>query len=96
MIASQIIDSDRRCPFDGKLMMLEIGQDDISGWVRQVHTCWDCNYTEIDENWPRPRLVPKSGPSLAERLAAQRLGVEVPVSAWVYPGEVPQTYPDAS
>lgn len=94
MITSQIIDSDRRCPFDGKLMMVEIGQDDVSGWTRQVHQCWSCGYDEIDENWPRPRLVKRDGPSMAERLAAQRLGVDVPVSQWVYPGEVPQTYPE--
>lgn len=96
MITSQIIDSDRRCPFDGKLMMLEIGQDDISGWTRQVHMCWSCDYREIDENWPRPKLVKRDGPSLADRLAAQRLGEDVPVSEWVYPGEVPQTYPEAA
>jgi hypothetical protein len=89
LLSSQIIDSDRRCPFDGKLMMLEVGQDDTSGWVRQVHMCWDCTYTEIDENWPRPKLVRKSGPSMADRLAAQRLGVEVSVWDYVYPGDVP-------
>ena len=79
MITSQIIDSDRRCPHCSKLMILEIGQDDTSGWVRQVHQCWSCGYVEIDENWPRrPRLVHKSGPSLAQRLAKQRLeGVEL-------------------
>ena len=56
-------DSDRRCPYDGKRMMLEVGQDDtsgdqMSGWVRMRHVCWHCDYTEIDENWQRPRLVP--------------------------------------
>lgn len=91
MITSQIIDSDRRCPFDGKLMMLEIGQDDTSGWARQVHSCWSCGYDEIDENWPRPKLVKREGPTMADRLAAQRLGVEVSVWDFVYPGEVPQT-----
>lgn len=94
--SNQIIDSDRRCPHCSKLMMLEIGQDDISGWTRQVHSCWSCGYDEIDENWPRPRLVPKSGPTLAERLTAQRLGIEIPVSEFVYPDEVPETYPEAS
>lgn len=95
MSGVQIIDSDRRCPFDGKLMMLEIGQDDTSGdaksgSVRMVHMCWHCDYTEIDENWKRPRLVVKSGPTMAERLKAQRLGAEVNVWDFVYPGEVPR------
>jgi hypothetical protein len=77
VLSSQIIDSDRRCPFDEKLMMLEIGQDDTSGWARQVHLCWHCSYSEIDENWPRPRLV-KPGETLAEKLARNRLeGVEL-------------------
>lgn len=78
MITSQVIDSDRRCPFDGKLMMVEIGQDDVSGWTRQVHDCWSCGYREIDENWPRPRVVRRAGPTMAELLLAQRLeGVEL-------------------
>lgn len=78
LLNSQIIDSDRRCPHCSKLMMLEIGQDDASGWTRQVHNCWSCGYTEIDENWKPPRLVRKTGPTLAQRLAEQRLlGVEL-------------------
>lgn len=87
-MTTQIIDSDRRCPHCSKLMMLDIGQDDISGWTRQVHHCWSCDYREIDENWPRPKLV-RTGPTMAERLAAQRLGVEVSVWDYVYDGEVP-------
>lgn len=75
-------DSDRRCPRDGKKMLVEIGQrdyvgDDTVGLVEMVHQCWSCGYTERDDQWKRPRL--NTGPTLAERLRKQRLeGVEIP------------------
>lgn len=90
-MAEQVIDSDRRCPRDGKLMMLEIGQEESTdGWTRMVHHCWHCDYTEKDTAWKRPKIRVHTGPTMAERLMAQRLGEAVPWREFVYPGEVPQ------
>lgn len=78
---TQIIDSDRRCPRDGKRMVLEIGQADsgaqdrFSNRAEMVHICFNCDYREIDRNWRRPKL----GPSAADRLLSQRLGIGVPI-----------------
>lgn len=77
-------DSDRRCPRDGKRMLVEIGQqDDVGGrrlaLVEMVHACWSCGYTERDDQWKRPGVRVSTGPTMAERLYAQRMGVEVPM-----------------
>lgn len=71
-----IEESDRRCPWDGKRMMVERGQDDESRSVRllAVHVCWHCDYVEREEAW-RPRLtVVQGGRSGADRLKRARLG----------------------
>jgi hypothetical protein len=91
-IAQTIIDSDRRCPRDSKLMAVEVGQDDTTGWTRKVHVCLNCDYTEADEAWPRPKLT--KARTMADKLNAMRLGdLGEAVSVWdyVYPGEVPGT-----
>lgn len=67
---TQVIDSDRYCPRCHKKMMLQVGQDDVSGWTRMQHECWACDYTEIDENWRRP--LPTRVGELGKRLAAAR------------------------
>lgn len=76
-------DSDRRCPYDGKRMMVEIGQEDVAedfiGWVLMAHECWHCNYREVDRQWRRPRLTVVGKPTAAERLKQLRLGEEVPL-----------------
>ncbi len=85
-MSTQIIDSDRRCPFDGKRMLVEIGQDDNSATdrlsirVRMVHMCLHCGHEEIDDNWQRPRI---DATQSAERLARLRLEGPDP-----YPWEV--------
>ncbi len=84
-MSTQIIDSDRRCPFDGKRMLVEIGQDDNSATdrlsirVRMVHQCLHCGHEEIEENWKRPRIKPTSN-AAAERLAKLRAeGTVIPL-----------------
>lgn len=83
---SQIIDSDRRCPRDGKRMVLEIGQRDTVAddarlaQVDMVHQCWSCGYVERDNQWRRPRLNAATGPSMADRLYAMRWGEPVPLA----------------
>ncbi len=87
----QVTDSDRRCPRCSKLMMLEIGQEESeSGWTLMIHTCWSCAYVERDKDRKRPKIKVRTGPTMAERLQAQRLGAGVPWREYVYPGEVPQ------
>ncbi len=80
------IDSDRRCPRCSKLMMLEIGPEESeSGWTIMVHTCWSCSYVERDKDWKRPKIKVRTGPTMAERLQARRLGEGVPWREYVYP-----------
>ena len=43
-------DSDRRCPRDGKRMIVEIGHDD-AGQVEVSHHCLNCDYSEHDGAW---------------------------------------------
>lgn len=50
-------DSHLRCPFDGKRMLVEVGEDD-NGRLSAVHECWHCDYTcyaprEVVENAKR-------------------------------------------
>lgn len=84
-MATQIIDSDRRCPLDGKRMLVEIGQndlagDDSSGWVQMVHFCLHCDYRERDDQWKRPRIKAGDGLTMAERLHKRRIeGWEIPM-----------------
>lgn len=84
MAASLFEDSDRRCPRDGKRMILEIGQRDVVDLDRRlarvdmVHSCLECGYVERDNQWRRPRLTTVSGPSMRERLYAMRWGEPVP------------------
>ncbi len=77
-----IEDSPHRCRRCSKRMVMEIGQEDeheaTIGWVRMVHTCWNCDYQIRDEQIPKPSLT-RSGPPLADRLYALRQGVEVPM-----------------
>lgn len=87
-MTSQIIDSDRRCVRCSKLMVLEIGQgEQREVRAELVHQCWSCGYHEKDSAWRRPKV--KVGPTMAERLKAQRLGEAVPWRDFVYPDEVP-------
>ena len=84
-MATQIIDSDRRCPFDGKRMLVEIGQndvtgDDTSGWVQMIHMCLHCDYRERDDQWKPGTAKAALAPTLAERLHKQRVeGWEIPM-----------------
>ena len=43
-------DSDRRCPHDGKRMIVEVGSDD-DGNVIASHHCLQCDYAEHDGAW---------------------------------------------
>lgn len=83
-MSTLIEDSDRHCPHDGKRMLVEIGQrEEVTGSsfgiVEMVHICFNCGYRERDDQWRRPRIRVFAGPSMAERLYAQRMGVEVPL-----------------
>lgn len=103
---NRTIASDRRCPFDSKRMLVEIGQDDDSnnaelvGFVRMVHFCLHCDYREIDENWRRPKLtVVRSGMTGAERLKRLREGTLIPLVYNTSPfpkGEFDEVSSDAS
>ena len=50
-----IEDSDRRCIWDGKRMIVDIGQDCDTGKTRVIHQCLHCGYEELDETWLRRR-----------------------------------------
>lgn len=90
-MTEQIIDSDRRCPRCSKRMMLELGQgEEREVRAVMIHHCWSCDYVEQDKDWKRPKVVVREGPTMAERLKAQRLGEGVPWREYVYPGEVPE------
>jgi hypothetical protein len=73
MMAIEITESHLRCPFDGKRMMLEVGQDDTTGRgdMRAEHICWHCDYREIDKAWSRP--LKTAGTMMADHLRKQRL-----------------------
>jgi len=43
---AQYEDSHLRCPFDGKLMLVEVGPDDEGRMVAQ-HECWHCGHTTL-------------------------------------------------
>jgi hypothetical protein len=49
------------------------------GWTRMVHFCLHCDYREIDENWPRPKLTLVSSQTAAERLRSLRMGEAIPL-----------------
>ena len=67
-MTTQIIDSDRRCPRDGKLMILEIGQgEEREQRTVMVHSCWHCGYAEQDEAWKRPKVVVRREPTMADQ-----------------------------
>lgn len=72
-MATEILDSHLRCPFDGKRMLYEIGQDDLSGAgdMRAVHFCLHCDYREIDKAWSKP--LKTAGTTMADHLRRQRL-----------------------
>lgn len=84
-MSTLIEDSDRHCPFDGKRLLLEIGQNDVAGddavgWVQMIHHCWHCGYVERDDQWKPGTAKAALGPTLAERLHKQRLeGWTVPM-----------------
>lgn len=79
-MAAVIEDSPRRCPFCGKRMLMEIGQDGALGdyEMQAVHQCWNCDYREIDHEWTRP--IPSTvGLTLAQIRDRVRAGIEVPM-----------------
>jgi hypothetical protein len=81
-MTTQIIDSDLRCPRDGKRMVLELGQQDEDGrdlgTLVMIHRCWHCPYTVRDDRRMRP--LPTRTPQFAERLKRQRLeGIVIPL-----------------
>lgn len=81
-MTTQIIDSDLRCPRDGKRMVVELGQQDEDGrdlgQLVMIHRCWHCPYTVRDDRRMRP--LPTRTPQFAERLKRQRLeGTEIPI-----------------
>jgi len=76
-MATQILDSPRRCCRCAKKMMMEIGQHADRGDVEIEHQCWSCGHTEYQDNWSR--FHGTDGHSAADRLRRLRLGVEIPL-----------------
>jgi hypothetical protein len=81
-MTTQIIDSDLRCRYCSKRMMLELGQQDEDGrdlgTLVMIHTCWSCGWTVRDDRLRRP--LPTRTPQFAERLKRQRLeGTVIPI-----------------
>jgi hypothetical protein len=81
-MTTQIIDSDLRCPRDGKRMMVELGQQDEDGRdlgaLVMWHHCWHCNYKVRDDRTMKP--LPTHTPEFAERLKRLRLeGTVIPI-----------------
>lgn len=78
-MAIQVIDSPRRCPRDSKRMVMQIGQDDLTGAgdMRATHECLHCGYSEIDKNWSRP--LKTDGWSAAMKRLEKLRGVEIPM-----------------
>jgi hypothetical protein len=71
-----IEDSPRRCPYEGKKMLQEIGQNDDTGRCEVRHYCLSCGYFEMDTQW-RDKTVHdvSSRPSvLGESLYRMRRG----------------------
>lgn len=63
-----IEDSPLRCPRDGKRMLMEVDQDEVSSRLRITHECWDCGYREEE----RRRTTGGNATTAAERLARLR------------------------
>lgn len=78
-MAIQVLDSHLRCPRDGKRLVVQVGQDDLTGEgdMRAVHECWHCGYREEDRAWSRPLRT--DGQSIVERREERQRGVEVPM-----------------
>jgi hypothetical protein len=81
-MTTQIIDSDLRCPRDGKRMVCELGQQDEDGrdlgTLVMWHHCWTCNYKVRDDRRMRP--LPTRTETAAARLRRLRLeGTVVPI-----------------
>ncbi|HEX6970246.1 MAG TPA: hypothetical protein VF174_15735 [Micromonosporaceae bacterium] len=71
-----IEDSPRRCPWDGKRMVQEMGQHESNGGIEIVHVCWHCDYREHDTAWRDKRVTVladyRERKTLAERLYEMR------------------------
>lgn len=81
-MTTQIIDSDLRCPRDGKRMVCELGQEDAGGagigTLVMWHQCWHCSYQVRDDRTMRP--LPTRTETAAARLRRLRLeGTVVPI-----------------
>lgn len=78
-MAVQVIDSPKRCPRCSKRLVMQIGQDDVTGAgdMRARHECWNCEYAEDDRAWSRP--LKTDGRSTLRRLADRLRGVEIPM-----------------
>ena len=67
-MSSLYVDSHLRCPRDGKRMLMQVDQDDVSNRLRITHQCWDCGYREEE----RRRAPGGTSTAAAERLARLR------------------------
>ena len=63
---TQFTDSDLRCPYDGKKLIVELGErgDGTDAGYEAVHRCWNCDYTEVETGRTVP-LASTTGPILA-------------------------------
>lgn len=74
-----LTDSAKRCPRDGKRLVIDIGQDDLSGAgdLRVKHSCLHCDYTEMDHAWSR--VLKTDGASRMAKIRDRLRGVEIPM-----------------
>lgn len=83
MRGGYVEDSDRRCPFDHKKMLVETGQEDDTGWVRRVHYCLHCDYHEREEVQPLP-LPTRVGETARRLREARQAEADTKVRTWVW------------
>lgn len=72
-----LTDSPRRCRFDGKRMVMDMGANESEGDLEIEHSCLHCGRTEMQ----RPERDKRSdGPSLLARIRDKvRAGYDVPI-----------------
>jgi hypothetical protein len=67
-----IEESERRCEWCSKRMMVEIDPYYFGPGTRWIHSCWSCDHAEVE--FRRPALAVIQGGRGADRLKRLRLG----------------------
>ncbi|HEY6110027.1 MAG TPA: hypothetical protein VIV56_14105 [Gemmatimonadales bacterium] len=71
--------SDLRCPYDGKRMILDAGQHETDGDLTIRHECLHCGHFEDATRNPTVAAKTTARPFLARTRDRVRAGVEVPM-----------------